>query len=145
MKYHEGQVEYYRKKGMSVLGAMEYKFVNCIFKGYAGQDNVQVALALEIMVQDTKRKHPGIKEIVLQSNNATCFASQDHIPFLFHTNAESHNNGNPIVTKWIYTKTQTGRGHLATHFSYLNLILKSFVEDGNGVMLEEDILEALKF
>ena len=58
MKYREGQVEYYGKKGMSLLGAMEvqwvthtnaagetvggfqYKFTNYIFKGYAGQVNI---------------------------------------------------------------------------------------------------------
>ena len=72
MKYREGQVEYYGKKGMSMLGTMivqwvtrtikvkedgvevqkevggfQYKFVDYIFKGYAGQDHTQVAAAIQ--------------------------------------------------------------------------------------------------
>ena len=57
MKYREGQVEYYGKKGMSLLGSMivecvdqdddgvgfKYTFVDYVIKGYTGQDNVQVA------------------------------------------------------------------------------------------------------
>ena len=45
----------------------------------------------------------------------------------------------------MYTEAQTGRGRLDTHFSYLNLILKSFVEDENDILLEEDILEDIYF
>ena len=43
------------------------------------------------------------------------------------------------------TEAQTSRGRLDTHFFYFNLILKSFVEDGNDVTLEEHILDAMKF
>lgn len=56
MRYREGQVEYYGKKGMSLLGMMEvrwkvdgddsgfeYSFVDYVVKGYTSQDHVQVA------------------------------------------------------------------------------------------------------
>jgi len=51
----------------------------------------------------------------------------------------------PIISKWVFTEAQTGRGRLDTHFSYINLVLKAFVEDGNNVVLEDHILEALSF
>ena len=77
MKYRECQVEYYGKKGMSVLGAMimqwtevenangfEYRFRDYIFQGYAGQDNVQVAGALENIVMQVKQQYPKFKIII---------------------------------------------------------------------------------
>eukprot|EP00957_Ditylum_brightwellii_P186058 14165766-Ditylum_brightwellii.AAC.1 len=93
---------------MSILGAMivtwktngfEYKFIDCVFKGYTGQDNIQ----------------------------------------------ESRGSEKPIISKWIYTEAQTGRGRLDTHFSYLNLVLKAYIEDGNDMVLEEHILSAIAF
>ena len=67
------------------------------------------------------------------------------IPFIYHLNAKSRTTGAPIISKWIFTEAQTGRGRLDTHFSYINLVLKAFVEDGNDVVLEDHILEALSF
>jgi hypothetical protein len=67
------------------------------------------------------------------------------IPFIYHLNSESKEENSPITTNWIYTEAQTGRGRLDTHFSYLNLIFKSYIEDGNDIMLEEQILDAISF
>jgi hypothetical protein len=53
----------------------QYKFTDYIFKGYAGQDNVQVAAAVEIMVQQVKGRNPSVKSVIIQSDNASCFAS----------------------------------------------------------------------
>ena len=156
MKYREGQVEYYGKKGMSLLGTMlvqwsaekngfVYRFDNIAFKGYAGQDNVQVAAAVKQVIEQVKTNYPEIREIIVQSDNATCFASQELIPFIYHLNAKSRTTGAPIISKWIYTEAQTGRGRLDTHFLYMNLVLKAFVEDGNDVILEDHIVEALSF
>ena len=59
MKYYEGQVEYFSKKGMYIFGFMtvshysgnengdqggfQYEFVDVFVEGYNGQDNIQVA------------------------------------------------------------------------------------------------------
>eukprot|EP00957_Ditylum_brightwellii_P093317 7106261-Ditylum_brightwellii.AAC.1 len=64
MKYCKGQVEYYGKKGKSCLGAMVvqwlkkgncwgylYKFINIVFQGCDGQDNVQVAASIKMLVK----------------------------------------------------------------------------------------------
>ena len=73
------------------------------------------------------------------------FSSQELIPYIYNLNKESKQNRRPTISKWIYTEAQTGRGRLDTHFSYVNLIMKSFVEDGNDIVLEEHILRALSF
>ena len=141
---------------MSMLGTMivnwsnekngiVYRFENYIFKGYAGQDNVQVAAAIQQIVKVVKTNYPEIVEVILQSDNALCFASQELIPFIYHLNTQSTTIGAPNISKWIFTEAQTGRGRLDTHFSYINLVLKSYVEDGNDVVLEDHILEALSF
>ena len=61
--YMEGQVDYYVKKGMSLLGIMEigwkvdggvsvfeYSFVDYVIRGYSGQDHVQVAYVIKLAV-----------------------------------------------------------------------------------------------
>ena len=75
MKYRVGQVEYYGKKCMILLGIMlvqwstekngfVYRFENISFKGYAGQDNVQVAAAVEKVVEQVKTNYPDMREII---------------------------------------------------------------------------------
>ena len=63
-----------------------YCFENFVFKGYAGQDHVQVAASLQQIVKEVKSNYLEIKEIVIQSDNASCFASQELIPFVYHLN-----------------------------------------------------------
>lgn len=171
IRFREGQVEYYGKTGMSDLGAMimqwvvrkvkqksangtiiekevggfEYSFLNLLFKDYTGQDHVQVSSAIEKIVSYVKEKYPEVKEIIIQSDNATCFASQEHIPFIYHMNKEFRTKNMPIISKWLFTEAQAGRGRLDTHFSYLNTVFKSFVEDGNDILTEEHVIDALAF
>ena len=67
MRYREGQVDYYGKKGMSLLVIMEikwkvdgevsvfeYSFVEYIIKGYSGQYNVQVEAVIQLTVDTMK-------------------------------------------------------------------------------------------
>lgn len=154
MKHRESQVEYYGKQGMSLLGAMhvrwiveddddgfQYTFTDYFIKGYSAQDNVQVCGCIQTMVRNIHELNPEKKEICFQSDNATCFASQELIPFVFHLNDEMH--GKIRVVKWIYTEAQTGRGRLDTHFSYVNVILRSYVEDRFDTAIEDDIAKAI--
>lgn len=156
MKYRESQVEYFGKKGMSLLGSMEvrwvensdgtegftYSFVDYIIRGYAGQDHVQVCAVVQKTVHMLLEKSPNTTELCVQSDNATCFASQELIPFIYHLNAIPDL---PKIKRWIFTEAQTGRGRLDTHFSYLNVVMKSYVEDGNDIDLEEDIFKAMSY
>ena len=139
---------------MSLLGIMivqiithddhlsyQYSFVDFVVRGYESQDVLQLSKVLEIMVNRIKKLNPSIKEICLQSDNASCFSSQDYIPFIHILNKEL--SGIKVV-KWIFTEAQTGRGRLDTHFSYINIMLRPYVEDGFNIDIEEDIYKALK-
>jgi len=108
MKYREGQVDYFGKKGMSLLGSMviesvndcdnialKYEFVDYVVKGYSGQDNVQVCAVLNQILKRVSKKKPQVKEICLQSDNASCFASQDLIPYIYSLNNEYSESGGP--------------------------------------------------
>ena len=158
MKYREGQVEYFGKKGMSMLGSMhviftehqgcsgyKYSFEDYIIAGYTGQDNIQVGAVVSTIINRIKTTQTNITNIVFQSDNASCFVSQELIPFIHHINQElkSEDECNLKVSRWIFTEAQTGRGRLDTHFSYLNVKFSSYVEDGNDMTTEQHIFQAL--
>lgn len=106
-KANEGQVEYFGKKGMSLLGAMlvmrnkrmnedgieeiflEHFFLDCIIEYYSTQDILQVLSTLSIIIKFIKQKWPQISLVTIQSDNAPCLASHDNIPFVFHLMSSS--------------------------------------------------------
>lgn len=153
-KYREGQVEYFGKKGMSLLGFMivrgyidgeesgyEYNFIDVVVEGYAGQNNTQVAAIIKVVKDYINTNFPDATSATIQSDNASCFSSQDLIPFIYFMNKDA----GVKISKWIFTEAQTGKGRLDTHFSYLNLIMKAYVLEDNNIEKESDIFDALKF
>ena len=89
MRYQEGQVDYYGKIGMSLLVFMEinwkvdgdvsgfeYSFVDYVIKGYSDQDHVQVAFLIRSAVDTVQDRHPSAKNVIIQSDIASDFASQ---------------------------------------------------------------------
>jgi hypothetical protein len=163
MMFREGQVEYFGKRGMSLLGAMmvrrttreingemktglEYVFIDIVIDKYSTQDSVQVLAAMQVIVTEhIKQRYPEIRTVTLQSDNASCFATHDAIPFVHHLNAETRGDSNLQIVKWINTEAQTGKGRLDTHFSFVNTLFKSYVQDGNNILTEDDIFNALCF
>ena len=69
-KYREGQVEYFGKKGMYILGfvivshylsnengdqgGLQYEFIDVLFDGYSGLDNIQVASIIHFSLVHVK-------------------------------------------------------------------------------------------
>ena len=172
MTHREGQVEYFGKRGMSLLGFMlirrinkkvkkkkdnkmsasnetytdglEYTFYDVIVENYSAQDNTQVMAVIEALLPFLKKKYPEIEEVVLGSDNASCFASHDAIPFINCLNKEYNEaNMNLSVRKWIYTEACTGKGRIDTHFAFVNLALMRYVLDGNNITTEDEIYKAL--
>lgn len=80
-----------------------------------------MAAVVQLAVKTIQKRHPGGKQVVLQSDNASGFASQELIPFIFNMNKQLGEQNKPVFTKWIYTEAQTGKSHLKTHFSYFNI------------------------
>lgn len=106
-KFREGQVEYFGKRGMSILGFMltkrvvrlfkgvqteglEYHFYDVVVDKYSSQDDLQVLSILDKIIDQIKKDHPAIKELVLGSDNASCLASHDNIPFIHHRKRNGH-------------------------------------------------------
>jgi hypothetical protein len=154
--YREGQVEYFGKRGMSLLGAMlvrkvirddgeaclEYHFFDIAVERYSSQDNMQVLGILTSLLPFIKEQFPGIAEITIQSDNASCLASHDNIPYIHHLNKELALLGLTVAV-WIYTEAGTGKGRLDTHFSFVNIVFRSYIEGGDDIRTERQIYEAL--
>lgn len=52
-----------------------YRFDNCTFKDYAGQDNVQVTAAVQKIVKKVRINYSELRNVIFQSDDATLFAS----------------------------------------------------------------------
>lgn len=62
------------------------KLVEYVFQGYQEQHNTQVALAVQEVCRKVLQYYQHANEIILQSDNTSCFSSQKYIPFLYHMN-----------------------------------------------------------
>jgi hypothetical protein len=158
MRYREGMIEYFGKRGLSLLGGMlvrnvvnddgvpgtVYEFYDCVVQNYSDQDNQQVMAVVEALIRAIKEKNPDVEDVIVQSDNASCLASHNKIPYIHFLNQELAAIG-VRISKWINTEAQTGKGRLDTHFAYVNLHLTSYVENGNNVVVELDIYLGLCF
>ena len=59
------------------VSEFEYSFVYCVIKGYSDQDPVQVAAVIQLSVDRVQDLHPAAKKFIIQSDNASDFASQE--------------------------------------------------------------------
>ena len=100
MKYRESQIEYYGKKGMSLLGMMmirwniaddkigyEYSFHDYVVKGYISQDHVHVGAIIQLASRIINDNGLEIQHIIIQSDNASGFSSINLIPFICNMNS----------------------------------------------------------
>lgn len=145
-RYREGQQEFFGKRGMSLLGVAEFylgetHYADYVIDGYSTQDNVQVFAAITIIKEQISSKYPEVKELILQSDNASCFASHEHVRHVHMLNKQD----GPKVTRWIYTESGSGKTSLDCHFSYVNLQFEAFVQDGNVMSCEPNVFDALKY
>ena len=134
MKYRESQVEYYGKKGMSLLGMMiicwkkgeneagyEYSFHDYIVKEYISHNHIQVGAIIRLASRIINDNGLDIKTIFFQSDNASGFSSSNVITFIFNLNSCNKKNNVLVISRWIFTETQTGKKKLDAHFSCLNI------------------------
>eukprot|EP00957_Ditylum_brightwellii_P035567 2696864-Ditylum_brightwellii.AAC.1 len=68
------------------ISVVKYEFVDIVVAGYSGQDNVQVAAIIPHVLEYLHFIHPEIEKVYIQSNNASCFSSQEHIPYIHQKN-----------------------------------------------------------
>ena len=77
---------------------------------------------------------------MLGSDNASCLASHDSIPYIFFLNKRMTNLK---VKNWVYTEACIGKNLLDSHFSLANLTLAGYLMDGGNICNEDDIYAAL--
>ena len=122
MRYWKGHNDYYGKKGISLLGFVEimwkvdgevsgfdYLFVDYVIKVYSGQNHVQVAVVIQLAVDIVQDRHLATKKFIIQSDNASGFASQELIPFIFNIKTRLDDLKNVVLSIWIFTGAHTGK------------------------------------
>ena len=110
---------------------------------YSAQDNIQVLSVLEKIIDQISIDHPLIEELMLGSDNASCFDSHDNIPFIHHRNKRNENKIQ--ICNWVYTEACTGENRLDTHFSFLAMILKYYILENNNIKDGKDMYDALLY
>ena len=121
MKYREGKVEYFGKKGMYLLGFMvvshypgnesgyqggfQYKFVDVVADEYSLQDNIQVVSILHFVLLHAKENHPLVNIMFMHSDILTWFSSQEHVPYIYHKNKEWTVALSIMILLWIFTES----------------------------------------
>ena len=50
-----------------------------------------------------------------------------------------------MLRRWIFTEVQTGKTRLDTLYSFLNIKFQVYVEDNNGILIEDDIVKGISF
>lgn len=145
---------------MSILGSMmqtgEVKagepgilttFADFLCDGWPKQDVTQVQHLLRHVLAEVKRRHPGVRRITIQSDNASCFASGAHVAFILALNAQARQEGREgvLIDAWINTEAQAGKSKLDTHFSFVQHRLMRYVlEDRHSLSDYVDMFQALE-
>jgi hypothetical protein len=98
---------------------------------------------MQIVLPLMKEKFPLVERFIIQSDNASCLSSLNHIAFLNEANKYWMENLKFWVSRWIYTEAQTGKTYLDTHFAYINKKVERYVKGGKDVTIEKELVEAL--
>ena len=158
--FREAQMLYFGKRGMSIGGFMlvrrvtrggvvglEFTYIDVIVENYSDQDHVQVSALMRIILEEVKSRHDEITEVHIKTDNASCMVSQDNIPYIWNLNKQFDEKYDTDfkVKGWITGEACTNKGRVDGHFAYTNIVINSYVEDGNDVTTEEQLFEGYKF
>ena len=102
------------------VSEFEYSFVDYLIKGYSVQDNLQGVYVIQLSVGTVQDRHPAAKNVIIQSDNASGFASRELIPFIFNMNTILGDEKNVVLSRWIFSEAKTGKTRSDTHYSFLN-------------------------
>ena len=109
------------------VSEFEYSCVDYLIKGYFVEDHVQVATLIHLAVDIVQYQHPSAKKVIIQSNNESCFASQELIPFIFDTNTRLDDEKYFVSGRWIFTLAKKQKTLFDTHYSFLNKTIQSYL------------------
>ena len=63
---------------------------------------MQVVAVIHLAVGTVHDRHPAAKKFIIQSDNASGFASQELIPFIFNMNTRLDDEKNGVLRRWIF-------------------------------------------
>ena len=106
---------------------------------------MQLAAVIQLSFDTVQDRHIAAKNITIQLDNASGFASQELIPFIFNINTRLDDERNVVLRRWIFTEAQTGKTRLETHYSFLNKKIQAYVENDNEILIEDDIVKGISF
>jgi hypothetical protein len=87
---------------------LEQIHFDIVFDKFSSQSNVQVVSAIQELLPYLKIRFPLLEQLIIISDNASCFASHDAIPFIYHLNKDMKEKGIRIA-RWIFTEACTGK------------------------------------
>lgn len=155
--FREKTVDHYGKRGMSWHGALVQHFVvhddreedgvvdqrlyfDHISQGDTKQDREAVISMIEAILMRIKRDLPQVKRIVIQSDNASAYQNT-LLPLLFPYLSVVHGI---LVSRFIHTETQDGKGVLDAHFARSMQVLRSWVREDNNCITPTQAVVGLK-
>jgi hypothetical protein len=92
------------------IGEYQYQFVDFIIDSYKNQDNIQIAAILSQLKNHVQTPLPHVKFIVLQSDNASRFVSQQHVNLQL---IKFINAGNDMLTETDIQRAMSFDGGIA--------------------------------
>ena len=102
---------------------------------------MQVLGVLDAILHKIGQDFPQIKETMIGSDNTSCLALHDSIPYIYILNKRMTNLK---VKIWVYTEACTGKHRLDSYLSFVNLTLTGYLMDGGNICNGDDIYAALR-
>ena len=106
---------------------------------------MQIAAIVKLLVQTVQYHHLASKKVIIHSDNASGFASQELTTFIFNMKTRLRTDKNMVSIIWIFTESQTRKTQLDSHYSFLNNKFQAYVEDKNDTLTEDDISKSISF
>ena len=66
-----------------------------------------MAAVIQLAVDTVQDLHPAAKEVIIPSDNASGFSSQELILFVFNMNTRLDDEKNVVLSRWIFKEAQT--------------------------------------
>ncbi len=147
MRYREGQVHFFGKRGFSLLGILvsfrdQSKFYDVVVQGFSTQNAFQVQSIVQYVRKLIKSDFPLVSRIIIQSDNASAYSCANHIRFVYQLNI--YRPYFTTIVLWVNSEAQKGKTRLDCHFSYVDLRFRKFVQARNEILTGVDIFDALK-